>query len=220
MDTRKIFRHSFVPEVELETQEIDGKRHYVLPDGRAFRSVTTVLGEKLDKTALMEWKKRVGEEQAQKISTQAARRGTAVHSLAERYVLNEDNYLRDAMPSSVDSFRAIRSCLDAHVDNLLGVEIPLYSTALCTAGTCDLIGDYDGVPSIIDFKTSRKLKKESWIESYFLQTTCYAMMFSYMYGLKIPQVVVMIAVDDEPEAQVFVKPVKDYVERVVEIFRG
>jgi len=220
MEQRKIFKHNLAPIIELETQEIDGKRHYVLPDGRAFRSVTTVLGEKLDKTALLEWKKRVGEDQAQKISTQAARRGTAVHALAERYVLNEDNYLRDAMPSSVDSFRSLRSCLDRHVDDLLGIEIPLHSVALKTAGRCDLVGHYDGVPSVIDFKTSRKLKKESWIESYFLQTTCYAMMFSYMYGLKIPQVVVMIAVDDEPEAQVFVKPVKDYVERVVEIFRG
>ena len=127
MATRKIFKHNFVPEIDITTENIDGKRYYVLPDGSKFRSVTTVLSDKLDKTALLEWRKKVGEEEAQKISTQAARRGTAVHSIAERYVLNEDNHFRDAMPSGIDSFRSIQTLLDKHVDNILGVELPLYS---------------------------------------------------------------------------------------------
>jgi genome maintenance exonuclease 1 len=74
---RKLFKHNLVKELDMTTENIDGKRHYVLPDGRKFRSVTTVLSDKLDKTALLEWRKKVGEEEAQKISTQAARRGTA-----------------------------------------------------------------------------------------------------------------------------------------------
>ena len=216
---RKIFKHNLVPEVQIETTSIDGKRYYVLPDGKKFRSVTTVLSDKLDKTALLEWRKRVGEDEANKISTQAARRGTAVHTLCERYVLNEDNYTRDAMPSGLDSFNSIKPILDDRVGTILGIELPLYSVALNTAGRCDLIAEFDGVPSVVDFKTSLKLKKEEWIYSYKLQTACYAMMFSWIYKIDIPQTVVLIAVDHEPP-QVFVFKTKDYVEDVLRIFRS
>ncbi len=215
---RKVFKHNFVQEVELTTENIDGKRYYVLPNGQKFRSVTTVLSDKLDKTALLEWKKKVGEVEAQKISTQAARRGTAVHSLCEKYVLNHDDFLKGAMPSGIDSFNGIRSLLDKHVDNILGVELPLYSVALRTAGRCDMIAEFDGVPSVIDFKTSRKPKKEEWIESYFLQTTVYSMMFEWIYKIKIPQIAILIAVDNE-DPQLFVKDRNQYVNRVLEIFR-
>ena len=214
---RKIFKHNLVPEVEISTETIDGKRHYVLPSGEKFRSVTTVLSEALDKTALLEWRKKVGEAEAQKISTQAARRGTAVHSLAERYVLNEEDYLRDSMPSGIDAFKSLQTLIATHVDNILGIELPLYSTTLRTAGRCDLIAEFDGVPSIIDFKTSRRLKKEEWIESYFLQTTVYSMMFEYMYKIEIPQIAILIAVDHE-DPQLFVKDRGQYVNKVIEIF--
>jgi genome maintenance exonuclease 1 len=214
---RKLFKHNLVKELDMTTENIDGKRHYVLPDGRKFRSVTTVLSDKLDKTALLEWRKKVGEEEAQKISTQAARRGTAVHSIAERYVLNEEDYIRDSMPSGIDSFNSLKTLLDKHVDNVLGVVTPLYSAALNTAGRCDLIAEFDGVPSVIDFKTSRKTKREDWIESYFLQTTCYSMMFERLYNITIPQIAILIAVDHE-EPQLFVKPRSKYVNRVLEVF--
>lgn len=214
---RKMFKHNLVPEIDIETTTIDGKRYYVLPNGEKFRSVTTVLDGAMDKTALYEWRKKVGEEEANKISTQAARRGTAVHSIAERYVLNEENYLRGAMPSGIDAFKGVQTLLDKHVDNILGIELPLYSVALKTAGRCDLIAEFDGVPSVIDFKTSRKLKKEEWIESYFLQTTVYSMMFEWIYKIKIPQIAILIAVDHEPP-QVFVKERGQYVDRVLEIF--
>ena len=214
---RKMFKHNLVPEIDIETTTIDGKRYYVLPNGEKFRSVTTVLDGAMDKTALHEWRKRVGHEEAQKITTQAARRGTAVHSIAERYVLNEENYLRSAMPSGIDAFKGVQTLLDNHVDNILGIELPLYSVALKTAGRCDLIAEFDGVPSVIDFKTSRKLKKEEWIESYFLQTTVYSMMFEWIYKIKIPQIAILIAVDHEPP-QVFVKERGQYVDRVIDIF--
>jgi len=214
---RKLFKYNLVPEVEIETTNIDGIRYYVLPSGDKFRSVTTVISEAMDKTALLEWRAKVGEEEARKISTQAARRGTAVHSLAERYVLNEEDYLRDAMPSGIDAFKSLQTLIDKHVDNIYGVELPLYSVVLKTAGRCDLIAEFDGIPSIIDFKTSRKLKKEEWIESYFLQTTCYSMMFERMYKINIPQIAIMIAVDHE-EPQLFVKDRGEYVNRVLEIF--
>jgi len=219
--SRKHFKHKFVPTVELTTENINGQRHYVLPDGvTKLKSVTTIIGERTDKTALLEWKKRVGEAEAQKITTQAARRGTAIHSIAERYVLNEENYYGEKeMPVNVDSFKPIKQILDDHVDNILGIEIPLYSKSLGCAGRTDLIAEYDGTLSVIDFKTSRKLKKAEWIENYFIQATCYAMMFEWIYRIAVPQIVIIITVDDEKTPQVFKLERSQYVNRVLELFR-
>lgn len=204
---------------ELTTETIEGQRYYVLPDGLTkLKSVTTLLGEKLDKIALFEWRKKVGEEEANKISVQAARRGTAIHSIAERYVLNEENVYRNQMPVNIESFKPIKQILDEHVDNIYGIELPLYSKALGCAGRTDLVAEFDGVPSIIDFKTSRKLKKEEWIESYFLQATIYSMMFEKLHKIQIPQFAIVITVDDERTPQVFLKERSQYVNRVLELF--
>jgi genome maintenance exonuclease 1 len=205
----------------LETETIDGQRHYVLPDGvTKLKSVTTLLGEKLDKTALLEWRAKVGEEEANRISTQAARRGTAIHNIAERYLLNESNYAKGEMPVNVESFLPIKSALDNHVDNIRGVELALYSKALGCAGRTDLVAEFDGKLSIIDFKTSRKEKKEDWIESYFLQSTIYSMMFQRLYGMEVTQVAIIITVDHEKKPQVFVKDRGLYVNRVIEVLKG
>jgi genome maintenance exonuclease 1 len=207
--------------VELETETIDGQRYYVLPDGMTkLKSVTTILGEKTDKTALFEWRKRVGEEEANRISTQAARRGTSIHKISERYVLNEENIYRDQMPINIETFKSIQSTLDERVDNILGIELPLYSKALGCAGRTDLVAEYDGKLSIIDFKTSRKPKKEEWIENYFLQSTVYSMMFEWTYKFSVPQIAIIIAVDDEKTPQTFVMERSKYVNKVLEIFRG
>jgi len=217
--SRKTFKHTLVPKIDLTTETIDGQRYYVLPDGvTKLKSVTTILSEKLDKTALLEWKKRVGEEEAQKISVQAARRGTAIHNIAERYVLNEERYYaKTEMPINIESFKPIKSVLDNHVDNILGVELPLCSKALGCAGRTDLVAEYDGVASIIDFKTSKRLKKAEWIESYFLQSTIYSMMFERLYAIKVPRIVIVITVDDEPIPQTFVMERSQFVNRSLEI---
>lgn len=215
---RKIFRHNFVPEIEMTDKIIDNKRYYFLPNGNKYKSVTTILGERLDKSGLFEWRKRVGEEEANKISTQAARRGTAIHNMAERYVLNEEKYILDKdMPVNVQTFKTIKPILDEHVDTIFGVELPLYSSILQAAGRSDLIATFDDKLSIIDFKTSRKLKKEEYIESYFIQTTVYSLMFEEIYSIKVPQLVLIIAVDDE-NPQIFIKKTKQYYSRVKDIF--
>ena len=217
----KKFKHNFVPFVELTTETIDGQRHYVLPDGiTKLKSVTTIISEKSDKTALYEWRKRVGDEEANRISTQAARRGTSIHKIAERYVLNEENIYKDEMPINVETFKSIQNILDNHVDNILGVELPLYSKALKCAGRTDLVAEYDGVLSIIDFKTSRKPKKLEWIENYLLQSTVYSMMFEWTYKIAVPQFVIIIAVDDEKTPQTFVMERSKYVDKVLEVFRS
>lgn len=218
----KQFEHNFVPLLSLEDKIVDGKRYYYLPNGERFKSVTTVLGEKLDKSALEKWKKKVGEEEASKISRQAATRGTAVHRIAEKFILNNPDYAAGEMPSNIDTFSQIKKNLIDNLGPVLGVELPLYSRVLKTAGRADLAAYYNGprgfLPSIIDFKTSKRLKNESWIEGYLLQSTVYSMMFEYHYKIQIPQFVIIIAVDDEPEAQVFIKDRSQYVNRVLEVF--
>jgi genome maintenance exonuclease 1 len=217
--SRKEFKHTLVPQISLTTQTINGQRYYVLPDGvTKLKSVTTILSEKLDKTALLEWRKRVGEEEANRISAQSTRRGNSIHKIAERYVLNEENIYQNEMPVNVESFQPIKSALDAHVDNILGVELPLCSKALGCAGRTDLVAEYDGKVSIIDFKTSKKLKKEEWIESYFLQSTVYSMMFERIYSISVPQIVIILTVDNERTPQTFVMERSRYVNRVIELF--
>jgi genome maintenance exonuclease 1 len=207
-----------LPSEKLERVEIEGKRHYITPEGAAYKSVTTILGEKLNKDGLEKWKKRVGEEEAKKVSLLAARRGTAVHDIAEKYLLNEEGWSRGAMPANVETFKMAKKVLDEHVDVVYGIELFLYSDELMTAGATDVVAEYDGIKSIIDFKTSKNVKTEAMIESYFLQATCYALMAEERYGIEVPQIVIIIMVDDAPEPLVFRKDKSQYVDRVREIF--
>lgn len=215
--SRKIFNHCFYEYEKLPRVEIDGKRHYQLPDGSLAKSVTTAIGDAMDKTHLYEWRKRVGEDHAQRITTQAAVRGTAIHSICENYLLNEESYPKNTMPTNIDSFKQIRPYIDQYIDNVYGIEAPLYSYELKAAGTADCIAEWDGIPSIIDFKTSRKLKKEEWIENYFIQATTYSLMMEERHQIKIPQIVILITVDHELP-QVFIKNKQLYVDRVRQIF--
>lgn len=210
------FFHSFIDVPAIKRVEIDGVRHYRTPDGD-FKSVTTILGEKLDKSGLEIWRARVGEGEANKISTQAATRGTAIHALAESYLLNKPDWRRGAMPVNLDTFSRIRPILDRNVGSVYGIEVPLYSTTLRAAGTCDLLAGYDGINSIIDFKTSRRVKEESYIKGYLLQAAAYSWCAQELTGLYFPQIVIIIAVDHE-EPQVFIKKAEDYYERMFEIF--
>jgi genome maintenance exonuclease 1 len=212
------FNHKFVPAVTLKSEMIGDSRFYILPSGKKVKSVTTILGEKMDKSALENWKARVGEEEAGRVSSMASKRGNAIHNMAEKYIMNDSDIFKDQMPFNIQTFKTIQRVLDKHITDIFGIELSLYSSALNTAGKTDLVALYDGIPSIIDFKTSKRLKTEEWIESYFIQTTVYSMMFEWIYKISIPQIVIMIAVDHENEAQVFVKDRAKYINRVFELF--
>jgi hypothetical protein len=214
---KKIFEHKLIDFPKLERVSMHGKRYYVLPNNELAISVTAGIDQATDKTHLIEWRKRIGEAEAQKISTQAANRGTALHSICENYLLNSEEYPKNSMPANIHSFKQLRPLLDRYIGKVYGIEARLYSMELMAAGTADCIAEWDGIPSIIDFKTSTKLKREDWIQGYFLQSTTYSMMVEELTDIKVPQIVIMIAVDGE-EPQIFIKNKFQYVERVKEIF--
>jgi genome maintenance exonuclease 1 len=215
---KKKFNHQLVEHLDLKTETINGKRHYVLPDGKTkLKSVTSILSEVLDNSWVEEWKSRVGEEEAKKISTQSTNRGSSIHDIAEKYVKNDENFLDGQMPFNVYQFKPIKKILNKHVDNIRGVEIALYSKALKCAGRSDLIAEYDGVTSVIDYKTSKKIKTDDDIKSYFLQSTIYSMMFEVMYKIPVPQIVIIMTVDFEDEPLVFVKDRGNYINEILRL---
>lgn len=198
---------------------IDGDtRLYETPDGNRYPSVTTVLGKMTDKTALNEWKKRVGEEEAARVSSRAASRGTNIHTMCEKYVLGEE--VDTSMPHNMMIFKQIKDVLDGHVGAVYGTECTLYSDHLKIAGTCDLVAKYDDKLAIIDYKTSTKRKRKEWIEGYFLQASLYSYMLWEMTGIGAKDIVVIIGVDDELEAQVFKEKSYHYMEKAADLVRS
>lgn len=194
---------------ELECETLPTGRTYKTPEGKKYPSVTTVLSEE-SKDGIIAWRKRIGEEEANKISSQAGTRGTAVHTLAENYINNDPAWAKGAMPANIFSFNQIKPLLDKHMNNVYAQEVPLYSDHLQVAGRVDLIAEWDGKLAIIDFKTARKPKKEEYIQNYFMQTAFYAAAFYERTGIAIKRSVILITVDDE-EPQVFIKTPFDYL---------
>lgn len=189
----------------LKRIQQDGSRKYTDGSSQPVPSVTTVLSETADKTHLIAWRKRVGEAEAQRITTESANWGTKVHDSLEKYALGEDyevkgnNLIQHMARSAVELM--IREGL-SQVDELWGVEVGLIAEGLY-AGTSDAVGMFNGVPSIIDFKTAKKIKKREWIEDYFLQGCAYALAHNEMFGSNIRQVAILM-VDREGEY-------KDYI---------
>jgi len=202
-----------LPKLTRKTTE-EGRRYFT-PEGNAYPSITTVLGV-LSKDGILEWRKRVGEEEANKISRQAATRGTAVHKLAEDYLDNLPDWNKGAMPANLASFNDLKTILDERLNNIYFQEEFLYSDRLKCAGQVDCIAEFDGQLSIVDFKTSRKPKKEEWITSYFIQASFYAAAFYERTGIPIKQGVILITVDGN-EPQVFKVNTYDYLEHFLSV---
>ena len=209
---KKKFNHNIIElgYEDLVAETTDTGRTYKCPDGSSFNSVTTVL-KVLSEDAIQAWRRRVGEDVANKIGVRAANRGTAVHSIIERYLDNNVEYDKDVMPDVLSTFKDVQPILDEHISEILGLEAPLYSKHLKLAGRVDCVGVFDNKLSIIDFKTSRKIKKKEWIHNYFAQASAYAIMFEERTGIPVPQLVIIIAVDNE-EPQVFVEKRDDWTE--------
>ena len=189
-----MFNHIHHEFPQLLTENADGKRLYVAPNGDRYPSVTTVIAD-YGKEAILEWRKKVGDEKANEISRKATTRGTSVHKVLEAYLNNEDTSGFDMMPNVKSLFVRMKDELQEKVNNIHCLEDNLFSHNLKLAGTVDCIAEYKGVLSVIDFKTSVRLKKKENIGGYFMQGAAYAAMFNEMTGLNIEQVVILIGVD-------------------------
>jgi hypothetical protein len=177
--------------------DVDGKRHYDTPDGR-FPSVTTVLSI-LGKEKIVQWRKAVGDIEADAITGEAQRRGTKLHAAVERFLKKEDvGELDFAVKSHFLQIRDIISQIRP-----IGIELPLYSKKLKMAGTCDCIGHMGDELFVIDFKTARLRKEVRDIINYYLQCTAYGCMANELHGLNIQKFKIIIANLDEQEPSVF-----------------
>jgi hypothetical protein len=191
-------KYNYVP---MSRVEIDGKRRYATPDGEKLPSVTTILDatkSEESKKALMEWRKRVGVQKAQEITTEAAGRGTRMHKWLEDYiktgVLNEPG----SNPYSLQSHKMAQSIINQGLSKCSewwGTEVPLYYPKIY-AGTTDLVGIHDNDESIMDHKQTNKPKKREWIDDYFVQLAAYANAHNEVHGTKIRKGVIFMCSAD------------------------
>jgi len=212
-----LFKHIPLKEIQLTTQEVNGKRFYLV-DGELYPSVTTVLSS-LSKDGILDWRKRVGEEEANKRTRIAASRGTMLRNMCEDYINNKPEIYKGRMPSTIDLFKKVKPYLDENIEAVYSVEGGLYSKRLKAAGRCDLVCRMHGVNCIVDYKTSNSPKKEDWIENYFLQETAYSMMVEELYDLHIFYIITIVAVEDSMTPQIFIKKPQDYISKVEDIFK-
>ena len=182
--------HHDIPKLERDTQ-LDGTRYYKTPSGKSYPSVTTVTGL-LKKDGILEWRKRVGEEEANRVSRKAAARGTRIHTLCENHLLNND-----VTPNMFDHdmWSTLKPELK-RINNIHALETALYSDHLQVAGTVDCIAEFDGVLSVIDFKTSMRVKERQDIYDYFMQCSAYAVAFEERTKIPVPQLVIIMGVDE------------------------
>ena len=199
-----------IPEIKTET--IDRKRYYVTPEGKKYPSITTVLGH-FNKKAIYEWRQRVGEKEANRISTQASRRGTKVHQMCEDFINNELDE-KKFMPSDKETFNSIKNILADNINNIHCQEATLYSDYLQVAGRVDCVAEWKGKLSVIDFKTSRRLKKREHIHNYFQQGSAYCVMYEERTRIPVSQIVIVMTVDGE-EPQIFVEKRDTWTESLI-----
>jgi len=200
VDAEKVFVYN--PKFDyqpLSRVSIDGKRLYATPDGKKLPSVTTVLEKtkpEEKKAALQQWRDRVGHAQAQAITTEAANRGTRMHTYLEHYVKTGELKEPGSNPFGWASYAMAKTVIEDGLQNVSefwGVEIPLYFPSLY-AGTTDGCGIHLGDESILDYKQTNKPKREEWIEDYYLQLTAYALAHNEVYGTNIRKGVVLMCV--------------------------
>ena len=191
---------------DISTQNIEGKRFYVTPEGNKYPSITTVLSGR-SKEGILKWRQSVGNDVANQIMRSAAKRGTAVHQLVEDYLNNSELSKQDVLPLAL--FTILKSELD-DINNIVLQEGGLYSDKWGIAGRVDCIAEYKGKLSVIDFKTSTKEKKEEWVENYFIQGSAYCEMYEERFNQEINQVVILIVTEDGA-VQSFIKDKKDYL---------
>jgi genome maintenance exonuclease 1 len=190
-----MFNHVDLTLPKLERETIDGVRYYKVPDDDHLLklvSITSVTSHK-NRQIFINWRKKVGEEEADKITRQSTSRGTDMHTLVENYLYNKD--LPEVQALSNYLFKIAKPTLN-RINNIHALEGSLYSKVLGIAGTVDCIGEFDGELAIIDFKTSKKPKPEEWIEHYFVQCMAYGCMLYEITGIMVKKLVIIMSCEN------------------------
>ena len=195
----------------------NGERVYYDDEGNRYESTTNVVGF-LDRNSIIQWRNRVGEAVADNITERATTLGTKLHNSVELYLKNEKITEKNIFANA--HLENLKPLLN-NINNIKGLEVKLCSKTLGLAGTADCIAEYNGILSIIDFKTASKKKRESWITKYFLQTTAYSLMWEELTGERIDQIVILMTVEEGGRAE-FVKIREDYIndlKEIIELFK-
>jgi len=187
-----MFNHIEIDYPQLERETIDGVRYYDTPDGQKLVSITSVISH-YNREIFREWRAKIGNDEANKITKAATSRGTDMHTLVENYLLNQE--LPEVQPLSDLLFKQSKPYLNK-IDNIHAIEQSLFSKELGVAGTVDCIAEYEGELAVIDFKTSKKPKPEKWIEHYFVQCAAYACMLYEMTGIIVKKFVIIMSCED------------------------
>ena len=216
------FNHVDLDLQPLEREHIDGVRYYKIPDEEELVkmvSITSVTSH-FNKEIFVKWRKKVGNEEADRITKAATGRGTDMHTLTEHYLKNED-LPKGLRPISDFLFKISKGHLKK-INNIYALEGPLYSKELGIAGTVDCIAEYDGELAIIDFKTSKKPKPRDWIEHYFVQCMAYGCMLYEMKGIPIKKLVIIMACEngecviyEERDKAKYIKLLQQYITKFV-----
>lgn len=214
---RKHFTHlrKTLNEDVLEQVNTDTGRYYKTPTGELYPSVTTVTGI-MNEKAIKEWRQRVGNEEANKISSKANTRGTRMHKLFEDYLDNSDIDVNKYNYNDTINFQEIKHLIDINIDNIHLQETRLYSDYLQMAGTVDCVAEWKGKLSIIDFKTATKHKNRDYITNYFCQATAYAIMYEERFQIPVNRIVILISVDNDVP-QYFEERRDVYVEQLMQV---
>lgn len=216
-----MFNHVDLNLPPLEREMIDGVRYYKIGDGdelKKFVSITSVISH-FNKDKFVAWRKKVGDEEADKITRKATSRGTDAHTLIEHHLKNMD--LPKVQPISEHLFKIAKPALN-RINNIRALEGPLYSQYLGVAGTVDCIAEFDGELSIIDFKTSKQPKPREWIDGYFVQCCAYACMLHELTGLSVKKFVIImtcengeVEVYEEYDKTKYIRILTQYIKKFV-----
>ena len=216
-----MFKHIDVTLPELERETIDGVRYYKVPTEEELLKLVSItsITSHFNREIFINWRKKVGEEEAEKITKAATSRGTDMHSLVENYLDNKD--LPSVAPMADFLFKIAKTNLN-RINNIYALEGSLYSKQLGIAGTVDCIAEYDGELAIIDFKTSKKPKPREWIEHYFVQCMAYGCMLYELTGISVKKLVIIMACEngecvvyEERDKSKYIKLLSKYIRTFV-----
>ena len=216
-----MFNHVDVNLPKLSRETVDGVRYYSVPDEDELLKLVSItsITSHFNKEIFVNWRKRVGNEEAERITKAATKRGTDMHTLTENYLKNEE--LPEVPPISDFLFKIAKGKLNK-IDNIHALEGSLYSKELGIAGTVDCIAEYDGELAIIDFKTSKKPKPRDWVEHYFVQCMAYGCMLYELTGISVKKLVIIMACEngecviyEEKNKSKYIKLLSKYIRKFV-----